>query len=287
MRITDRALASLGWAHAVVSQDGRAGRRVGVLIAALILVSAAVTFLISVTPTPQQLSFQDLRDGRYRDRTSWLRLEGDLRPAGVSSQGELLYTLHDPADDAVAVTVISTGPLPTGHVDVTGQPLGGVRLPGTFEALYADVPTEPARRDPWPLILMPAGLGLVLLVGARIGYPVMRRERPKGPTPTVPGRGEPITARWNGRIGGDDLPAGQGRACILTLAREVDKTVLSIDDGVMRRVVVAHATPKVVGRVCWIDGCRPAVELHAPTADLILEFGSVADRDRVAAVVSG
>jgi hypothetical protein len=286
MRITDRGLTSLGWLHAVVSRDGQAERRVGLLVAALMGVSAGITFLISVTPTPLELSFEDLREGRYRDRTSWLRLEGDLRPAGESSQGELLYTLHDPADDAAAVTIIASGRLPTGHLDVTGRPLGGIRLPGTFEAVYADVPTEPARRDPWPLILSPAGLAFVLLLGARIGYPVMRRERAKGPRVTVPGPDEPTAARWNGRIGGDDLPSGEGRTCTVTVARELDKTMLSIDDGIVRRVVVAHASPKVVGRVCRIDGCRPAVEVHAPSADLILEFGSVIDRDRVAAAVS-
>ena len=200
----DLGLAAAGRSHAVVSRGGRSSRGIRLLVIGLFAVSAIWVLVISLTSTPMETSLADLRAGLYPSRTSWLRLEGELEPAEVTTEGYTAYVLRDASDPSLAVTILASSPMPTGHADVTGQPLGGVRAPGTFEAFYADATSEPPRRDPWLLVALPALFGLLLLLGERIGYPVMRGESRTGPDAAAPLRpGEEVAARWNGRIGSE------------------------------------------------------------------------------------
>ena len=257
------------------------------VVAALFALTVIPLVVIALSPIPLERTFEELRDGLYPDRSSWLRLEGDLLPADVTSQGYVAYILRDPRNADLAVTILAPGPMATGHVEVTGHPLGGVRAPGTFEAFYADSTTEPARHDAWLLIALPALLGLLLLLGERIGYPVMRGESRTGWLAAAPLRpGEEITARWNGQIGSEDLALGVARACSVAVDDESEVALVRVrDEGGTRHVPVRRATPKVVGRVCRTNGCRPGIEIHGTGADIVFEFDSAADRDRVAASV--
>ena len=148
--------------------------------------------------------------------------------------------------------------------------------------------TEPARHDPWLLIALPALLGLLLLLGERIGYPVMRGESRNGPLAAAPAArpGEEIGARWNGQIGSDDLPLGEARACSVAVDDEGEVALVRVrDEGGSAACAVRRATPKVVGRVCRTNGCRPGIEVHGTGSDIVFEFDSAADRDRLAASV--
>lgn len=285
MTPVDLGLAAAGRAYAAVSRDGRASRGARLLIIGLVAVTAIWLLVISLTPTPMEISLADLRDGLYQSRESWLRLEGELEPSEVTSGAYAGYVLRDSSDPSLAVTVLAPSPLPTGHTQVTGQPLGGVRAPGTFDAFYAEVPTESGRRDPWPLIALPAFAGLVLGLGERVGYPVMRpgtRDRRPNATPLAPG--ETIAARWNGSIAGEEVPKAEARACTVRVTGGGEVALLSVDDdGGSRDVPVQRTTPKVSGRACRIGGCRPGLEVHATGSDIVFEFDSVADRDRLAA----
>ena len=283
----DLALAVAGRSHAVVSQGGRSTGRARLIVAGLFILSAIPLVVIALSPIPLERTFEELRDGLYPDRSSWLRLEGDLQPSDVTSAGYVAYVLRDPQNPDLAVTILAPGPMATGHVEVTGHPLGGVRAPGTFEAFYADPTTEPARHDPWLLIALPALLGLLLLLGERIGYPVMRGESRKGQLAAAPLRpGEEITALWNGQIGSEDLPPGESRACSVAVDDEGEVALVRVrDEGGSRNLTVRRATPKVVGRVCRMNGCRPGIEVHGTGSDIVLEFDSAADRDRLAASV--
>src|SRR6185295_20200988 len=102
--------------------------------------------------------------------------------------------------DERAVTIYSEAPLTTGHVSLTGHQ-SGAPLRGTFMAMQADVPTEPARHDPWLLFAIPALLTIPIVAGWALGYPVMRRERPQAIEavwlPTV----DRLPARWGGWVG--------------------------------------------------------------------------------------
>ncbi len=288
MTVIDLALAVAGRSHALVSRGGRSSGRARLLVVALFVLPAIALVIIGLTPIPLERTFEELRDGLYPERTSWLRLEGDLQPADVTSEGYEAYILRDPTNDELAVTILAPGPLSTGHVEVTGHPLGGVRAPGTFEAFYADPVTEPARHDPWLLIALPALIGLGLLLGERIGYPVMRGESRKGPLAAAPLRpGEEMTARWSGRIGSEELLSGEARSCSVAVEDEGEVALVRVrDEDGARQVPVRRATPKVVGRVCRTNGCRPGVEVHGTSADIMFEFESTADRDRLAASVA-
>lgn len=283
----DLALAVAGRSHAVVSRGGRSTGRARLVVAVLFLLTAIPILVIALSPIPLERTFEELRDGLYPDRSSWLRLEGDLQPSDVTTAGYVAYILRDRQNAGLAVTILAPGPMPTGHVEVTGHPLGGVRAPGTFEAFYADPMTEPARHDPWLLMGLPALLGLVLLFGERIGYPVVRGESRTGPLAVAPLRpGEEIAARWNGQIGSEDLRLGEARACSIAVDNEGEVALMRVRDEVgTRHVPVRRATPKVVGRVCRTSGCRPGMEVHGTSSDIVFEFDSAAVRDRLAASV--
>ena len=253
---------------------------------ALVLLSVLPAVAISLITIPSETSFDDLRAGRYRG-LGWLRLEGDLRAAGRAEDGRYLYALHDPADDAVAVTVYAPEPLPTGATQVTGQQRNDTRLPGTFDSFYADATTEPARHDPWLLIALPALLGFLLLLGQRIGYPVMRDESRSALRAAAPLRpGEEIKARWSGQVGGEDVSLGEPMACSVAVDDEGEVALVHIrDERGTRDVRVRRATPKVIGRVCRTNGCRPGIEVHGTGSDILIELDSRAERDRLAASV--
>jgi hypothetical protein len=285
----DLGLAAAGRAYAAVSRDGQASRGARLVIIGLVAVTAIWVLVISLTPTPMEISFVDLRDGHYQSRESWLRLEGELERSEVTSGDFVGYLLRDAGDPTLAVTVLAPSPLTTGHTQVTGQPLGGVRAPGTFEAFYAEVPTEPARQDPWLLIALPAIAGLGLGLGERVGYPVMRAEsanrRPAATAAATPlALDETIAAQWNGSIGGEEVPKADSRACTVRVTGDSEVAVLSVTDSVgTRQVPIRRASRKVSGRACRIGGCRPGLEVHAAGSDIVFEFDSVEDRDRLAA----
>ena len=284
MTPVDFGLAAAGRAYAAVSRDGHATRGARLVIFALFAITAIWLLIISLTPSPMEISFADLRDGNYPSRESWLRLEGELEPSEVTSGDFIGYVLRDSSDPTLAVTVLAPSPLPTGHTDVTGQPLGGVRAPGTVEAVYADVPTEPARDDPWLLIALPALAGLGLGVGERVGYPVMRVESARPAMATPLATDETIAADWNGSVGREEVRKAEARACTVRVTGDGEVALLSVTDvGGTRDVPIRRGTPKVSGRACRIGGCRPGLEVHAPGSDIVFEFDSVEDRDRVAA----
>ena len=185
------------------------------------------------------------------------------------------------------MTVLAPEPLPTGATQ--GDRSGAYRYEhsGTFQTFYADAITEPARHDPWLLIAVPALIGLVLLLGERIGYPVMRDESRTALLAAAPLRpGEEISARWSGQIGGEDISLGEARACSVAVDDEGEVALVHIRDARgTRDVRVRRATPKVIGRVCRTNGCRPGIEVHGTGSDILIEFDSAAERDRLAASV--
>src|SRR4029450_6614206 len=98
MNPVDLALAAAGRTYAAVSRDGSASRGARILVIGLFAVTAIWVLVIGLTPTPEDSSFAALRAGNYATRTSWLRLEGDLEPSDVTSQGYIGYVLRDDAD---------------------------------------------------------------------------------------------------------------------------------------------------------------------------------------------
>jgi len=70
----------------------------------------------------------------------------------------------------------------------------------------------------------------------------------------------------------------------VAVTRDAEIALLSVtDSGGVRQVPVRRATPKASGRACRTRGCRPGLEVHATGSDIVFEFDSVGDRDRLAA----
>ncbi len=281
----DLALAAAGWLHATVSRNGKAKTVPWLLAIGLLTASAIPAYLIGSTPTPAAISFADLQAGRLPAQTAWFRLEGELR---VAADGEGRYTIHDPADADRFVTVVSAAPLEPGFNQVTGRISGARSVPGSFATLRADVPIEPARRDPWLLYALPALLVIPLVVGASVGYPVVRREdRPRE------GQGEPLSdgttvpARWTGWVGNDQAGLRDLRPCTVSIARDGDIRRMTISEGATTRTILVRAdaaNPRI--RLCRLGGCLPGLEVHGQAADVTLVIKERALRDRLAATLS-
>src|SRR3954469_14246544 len=173
MVLIDRALALCGWAAASIERAAR-GRRwaAWALVAGLLILSAIPTIAIASSPRPTDLSFDDLRYQRIPAMTSWVRMEGVLRPA--SGGGGNVYELVDPVDDRSYVNVDTTETVRPGPAVVTGQlGLGSnpVGSPGFLGVIVADVPAVPRQDEPFQLILLPALLGIAVAIGILQGYP--------------------------------------------------------------------------------------------------------------------
>ena len=289
MRLFDLALAGAGRVAASISARGPWVTRA--VIAGLLAGTLIPVMIIATARTPTEVTFNDLKTGLLPPMTSWLRLEGELRkvPDDVQpASGDVayVYTLSDPTNDRLAVSVESDAPLETGHVQVTGQVSGAGSVPGTVSTITADVPTEPVRHDPWLLFALPAILAIPIVVGLRTGYPVVRGDA-QAPYRAAPLRlDESLAARWSGRIGSESAPRDAMRPCTITVTTDVDVCqVIVADAATARTVATRRASPKRRLRICWTDGCKPALEIHAPAADLILTLNDVRDRERLAATL--
>jgi hypothetical protein len=76
------------------------------------------------------------------------------------------------------------------------------------------------------------------------------------------------------------------RPCAVSVTPDLDVCLVHITEGAdVRMVATRRASPKRRLRICRIDGSRPAIEIHAPTADLLIVFDAAPDRDRMAAAI--
>ena len=284
MTLLDRVLVAAGRSYAAISSGGRSPVRARVLIVLLLLLSLVTIVAISLISIPSEKSFDDLRERRYRG-LEWLRLEGDLREAG-RDDGRYLYVLHDPANPTVAVTVYAPGPLPTGATQVTGQERTDARLPGTFDTFYADAVHGTRTQRP---------VGADCPTSAYRAVPDRRRASgvPCGASrgSSDEGRGRHSTA-GDGREGGGALerlaaggdPAARHAPRLHARGRPRCGGEHAYGRRCARRSKPCGASgfpatrrPRLSG-----PGCTPHLEIHAPGGDVLFEFGSVEDRNRVA-----
>jgi hypothetical protein len=286
MRIDDRVLTVV--ARLVAAMGRRAEWAPRLAAIGLGTLTLLPVLIVGATPEPSDISFEDLQAGRIPPMTSWFRLEGDLRvaPDGarVVPTYPWVYTLRDGRGTGLAVTVVADLPLATGYTQVTGRTSRARSVEGTAGSIEADVPAEPRRNDPWLLLSLPAIGAIGLTIGLRSGYPVVRRDSP------LPGRATPlepgtsVAAQFSGRIESHVVPLDSMLPCTLAVAGDVDTCDLIVTDREStRRVAIRRTRLKRRIRICRTSGCTPALEIHAPTCDLILAFADRVDRDRLAA----
>jgi hypothetical protein len=288
----DVGLAAAGWL--ATRLDQRLTRRGSwVVVIALVIVSSVWTYLIGSSPRPTDLTFEDVRTGSIPAMTSWVRLEGDLRAYQNSNS---LYELHDVDDPTLYVVVISDTPLTLGRQVMTGHISPSTDTgTGNIGSLEPDIPPVPKQNEPFAIIWLPAAIAIAILVGRRLGYPVVRRERPKllHAPPLAPG--ETVRAARSGRIGNEDIPPGEAMACAVEVRRGDDAHDLVLTDSptgpasaepatagsAVNVIRLRRSVPIVRLRICRVTGCDRGILIHAQAADLILVFGDRAERDRV------
>ena len=282
----DLGLAASGRVAAAVER--RAGARgMWLVVSGLVAISALWVYLIGSSPRPTDLSFDDIRFDRVPAMTSWIRVEGDLRPY---PNNDSLYQLHDPADDSLYLIVISDEPLELGPQVMTGHVAPGATT-GNIGSLDPDIPPVPKQNEPFAIILLPAAIGAIIVVGRRIGYPIVRRER-RGRhlhgAPLAPG--ESIPARWSGRIASVVVPDPAAIDCTVGVRRGDDVHEIVLHETVTEPdaapapehvIRVRRSVPVTRLRVCRTSGCVPGVRVHAQTADLMLLVPDRAQRDRL------
>ena len=178
-------------------------------------------------------------------------------------------------------------PLVVGHAILTGQLSPGAATVGNIGSIDADVPAVPRRDEPFQLILVPAAIGILIAVGIRVGYPVVRRERPSGSRSVPLAAGEQLAARWSGRIGSDVVARDASTSCIIAVSASPYVYQMALTDANAARIVrMRRSAPVRYVRLCRVAGCGPGVELHARADDLILTFDDRAVRDRLAATLA-
>lgn len=265
---------------------GGSRRATWAIVVGLFAVSAITTLIIGSTQRPTDLTFDDLRLDRIPAMTSWVRLEGELSHVEGSFGGT--YQLHDTADDRMYVVINTPVPLADGHTVVTGHlsVVGGGY--GNVGSIDVDIPAEPRRNEPFQVILLPAVLGIVVAIGVNAGYPVVRGDGRTRAGAVPLGAGEPLPARWSGRIASEVVArSGTPGTIALNPVEDLqDLSDLAITDALGTRTVrIRRAAPARQVRVCRIGGCRPGLEVHSSIADLLLVFDDVAARDRLVATL--
>ena len=281
-RVLDWPLAATGRVAVAIGRHGR--RALWAVVMGLVTLSIIPALIVGSTRQPVDVTFRDLRANTIPAATSWVRLTGDLRPlAGFCPN---TYTLHDLQDDSVSVVVVAPSPLTTGHTDVTGRISGTISPRAGFATIEADAPAEPARHDPWLLFGVPALLAILVLVGRRLGYPVVRRDPARRSRAVALPPGAALPARWSGWIGNETAPLDAMRSCTVTVVGDADVCQLTIAEaGSARTVSTRRASPKRRLRVCWTGRRLPALQIHGPSADVMLILRSADDRDRLAAAL--
>ena len=283
----DLGLAASGRLAAAVE------RRVGtpgtwLIVLGLVAVSGVWIYLIGSSSRPTDLSFDDIRFDRIPAMTSWIRVEGDLRPYPNSDS---LYQLHDLHDDSLYLIVISDEPLALGRQEMTGHVSAGEATTGNIGSLDPDIPPVPKQNEPFAIILLPAVIGGMIVLGRRIGYPIVRHERRRRHLHGAPlGPGESIPARRSGRIASVVVPDSAAVDCMVGVRRGGDVHEIVLRDtspgpdtatATEHVIRVRRSVPVTRLRVCRTSGCIPGVLVHAQTADLMLLVPDRAERDRL------
>ena len=286
MTVLDHPLAAAGWFGHVVLRTVR-GSRGGtwLVFVGLLILTAIPIGLVITTPRPTDLSFEDMSLERIPANTSWARLEGDFRivesPAGTQDE------LHDPDRDDRYVIVFAEHPPPVGPAMITGHVSPHRATSGNVGTIVADDPVVPPVDEPIWLYLTPAVLAIVLAVGLRLGYPVVRRDAATaspGETTAQPAAPASIRGDWSGRIGSVVVARDRPLACSIDIAVVPDlPDLVDIDIAEPARtqtVRIRRAAPLRLVRLVRLGGSRPGLEVHAATADLLLSFEERGDRER-------
>ena len=293
----------------------RLGRAPVIVVAVLLFVVAALPIVIPLLdPQPETVSVQAIFDDAVTEPDGWVRLRGRLvgleQPPTPDREGP--FALLIDADRRLrAVVVVTDAP------DHELRTVTGRLVPATVtleeelpvEATEAGTPPRvvpdrlvvadpvalPERSIWWPLAVPPALLGLLLLIGARSGYPVFQRTVEVDVLASPLGPGERVPAAYGGRIGPTVRDLADPGGALLLVRRGAQGNLLTAQPLPDEGSSAPAPAPVTIGggwtsgRLGYVHTVResvPALVVRSELVDATFLFARVAERDRVAALVS-
>ncbi|MEO7296106.1 MAG: hypothetical protein ABIZ57_08170 [Candidatus Limnocylindria bacterium] len=313
-------LAFCGWLAWQVGRPFRATplRRFGhvpvTAVAVVLVVLAAVPVVMPLfDPQPEDVTVQQIFDGATTHPNGWIRLRGRITPLTESPTGiPGSYALLVDAENALRAVVVQsqedleaqastaiTGTLtPRGASVVEELPIEA-RVAGTpprvapDRIVVLDAAPTPPRSVLWPIAIPPILLAGVLLIGARVGYPIFRPTfdidvlaRPLAP-------GERIPSAYGGRIGSNRAELADPAGVLLLVRRGPNGNLLTAqplaegDAPAPQPVTIGGSwTNGRIGSVHTARETVAALHVRSELVDATFLFARSAERDRVAALVA-
>lgn len=311
-RMGGRILATCGWVAWQLRRVG--GRPMPVIVGIAFLILALVPFVVPLLdPQPVDTTAQAIRDGRLGDPNAWVRLDGRIQPLQESPIGEAgNYALFiDSANTLRAIVVRSAEPLEVVPATTISGHLGTAIVaveeelpieatvfgtppqidPGRFIEL--DTTPKAARVSLWPIAILPALIGIAILIGARVGYPIFRPSSEVDVVSAPLGPGERVPAAYGGRIGGTVAELADPGGALLVVRHGPKGNILTAqpladDGGVAPQPVTIGGgwTSARVGHVFARNETVPALRIRSEQVNATFLFAKTSERDRIAALVA-
>lgn len=317
-----RVLAVCGWlAWQVGRRVGaiplprRISPRHGATAAAVVLLLVALVPLVlpSFDAQPERVTVQQILDGSVAPGT-WVRVAGSSvalegTPTGVEGRYAILADRANPLRSIVVQgeigSAVASPDNVTGHLAEATVVLEVETLP--IEATVAGTPPtvvtdlvlnldatpKPLRASLWPLSILPVVLGGMLLLGARVGYPIFRETFEIDVLSAPLGPGERLPSAFGGRVGPNERDLGDPGAALLLVRRGPKGNVLTAqplnENGGPAPAPVAIGGGWTSGRTGYVHTVSesvPALTIRSDEVDATFLFASPRERDRVAALVA-
>ena len=284
------------------------------ILAVVLVVLAAVPVLLPFFEAqPEDVVVQQIFDGTVSHPDGWVRLSGRISPLQDSPTGEdgIYALLIDATNPLRAVVVESAAELePQESATVTGtlQARGvSVEEEVPIEATVAGTPPRivpdrivrlddtpvPPRSVPWPLAIVPILFAAILVIGARVGYPIFRPAVDIDVLASPLSPGERIPSAYGGRIGPNEATLAEPAGVLLLVRRGPSGNLLTaqpLADGAgpaPAPVTIGGGwTSGAIGTVHTVRETVPALHVRSELVDATFLFARLAERDRVAALVA-
>ena len=311
-----RLLAICGWlAWQLRRPLPRLGAAVPIAAAVVLVILAALPIVIpQLDPQPEDVTVQEVIDGLVTEPAGWVRLQAHvivpLSDAPTEERGRY-GVLVDETDELQAIVIRSDEPITsaestavTGHLAEASVAVDE-EIP--IEATVAGTPPEivPDRLlelDPvpklvrvvlWPLSILPLLLAAVLVIGAKVGYPVFRATTEIDVLTGPLGPGERLPAAYGGRIGPNVRDLADPGGALLLVRRGPKGNLLTAqplaDDGGVAPAPVTIGGSWTSGRLGYVHTVSETVAalvIRSELVDATFLFARRTERDRVAALIS-
>jgi hypothetical protein len=317
-----RLLALCGWLAWQVGRPFRAtpmrrhhARAVGVVAVLLAILSAVPLIAPQLAPQPRDTVVQEIFDGVVSSTGTWIRLRGRAFPLADSPTGAVgsYALLVDEVNPLRAIAVRTDGPdaPEAAGVEAFSGRLAEAAVTAPeelpIEATVAGtpprvVPDRIVELDPvataertvlWPLSILPALLAVLLLIGARVGYPIFRATKVIDVLAAPLGLGERLPAAFGGRVGPSTRELADPGAALLLVRRGPKGNLLTAqpladDESLPPGPVTIGGswTAGRIGEVHTVSETVPALIIRSELVNAVFLFARTAERDRVAALVT-